>query len=157
VTPRAVAIDLDGALADTRPLWDAWVSSAAGVLGFDAGTLPTDRVAAAEALDRLGAGNWRTLLERFCEDRAAIYVRRDPGANAALRALQAAGHPLGVFTDAPEPLARVALAQLGALSLVGAVATGEDALELLRVSLGPDALVARTTDDLARYASTPAS
>ena len=34
--------------------------------------------------------------------------------SAALRALQADGRVLGVFTDAPEPLARVALAQLGA-------------------------------------------
>ncbi len=39
--------------------------------------LPVDRGEAADALDRAGAGNWRTLLERFAEDHAPAYLRRD--------------------------------------------------------------------------------
>jgi phosphoglycolate phosphatase-like HAD superfamily hydrolase len=154
---RGIAIDLDGALGDTRPLWEAWLSSSATLLGFDPAALPADRVAAARELDRLRTGNWRTLLERFSEDRAALYVRRNPQANAAVRALEAAGHPLGVFTDAPEPLAHVAVAQLGVRDLLSGCYAGENALELLRMTFGVDLLVAWTTDDLARYASTPAS
>ena len=135
----AVAIDLDGALADTRPLWEDWLASAAGVLGVEPAALPADRAAAAAELDRLGAGNWRTLLERFGEERAAIYLRRDPTVGAALRALEAAGRRIGVFSDAPEPLARVALAQLGAGRRIAALETGEHALERLLATLGNDA------------------
>jgi phosphoglycolate phosphatase-like HAD superfamily hydrolase len=155
---RGVAIELDGALGDTRPLWEAWLSSSSTLLGLDPATLPRDRVAAARVLDHSGTGNWKTLLERYSEDRVALYVRRNPEANAALRALKADGHPLGVFTDAPEPLARVALAQLGVRDLISALYAGESApLELLRVTFGGDLLVARTTDELVRYASMPAS
>lgn len=151
---RAIAVDLDRALGDTRPLWEAWLSSAAGILGVDPGSLPADRATAAAELDSsASAGNWRTLLERFCEERAAVHLRRSAEANAALRALEAAGHPLGVFTDAPEALARVALAQLGALHLVETVAAGEGALEQLRLKYGADTLVASSADDLVRYAA----
>ena len=55
------------------------------------------------------AGNWRTLLERFAADRAPVYLRPAAEVSAALRALQAAGARLAVFTDAPEELARLAL------------------------------------------------
>jgi phosphoglycolate phosphatase-like HAD superfamily hydrolase len=145
---RPVAVDLDGALGDTRPLWDDWLKSVAGVLGVDAGTLPVDRGAAAEELDRLGAGNWRTLLERFGEERAPVYLRRDAAASTALRAVAGAGREIGVFTDAPEPLARVALAQLGAERRVVAVETGSGALERLLATLGADAVVVRTRAQL---------
>jgi phosphoglycolate phosphatase-like HAD superfamily hydrolase len=144
---RALAVDLD-ALGDTRPLWDDWVTSARAVLGVDPETLPADRAEAAAALDREGGGNWRTLLERFAEDRAPAYLRRDASASAALRSLAAAGRTIGVFTDAPEPLARVALAQLGAERRVTAVETGTGALERLLSRLGGDALVVRTLDEL---------
>lgn len=145
---RAVAIDLDGALGDTRPLWDDWLSAAAPLLGVDPAELPTDRGAAAAELDRRGAGNWRALLERFTEERAPVYLRRDAAASAALRALAATGCELGVFTDAPEPLAKVALAQLGADRRVSALATGEGALEDLLSRLGADARVIRTRAEL---------
>jgi phosphoglycolate phosphatase-like HAD superfamily hydrolase len=154
---KAVAIDLDGALVDTRPLWDAWLEAAGGVLGVTADELPTDRGEAADELDRLGAGNWRTLLARFGEDRAAIFLRRDAGVSAALRALGSAGRRLGVFTDAPDALARIALAQLGIAERVAAVETGSGALERLLDRLGADADVIRTRDELASHASTPAS
>lgn len=144
---RPLAIDLD-ALGDTRRLWDDWVASAGTVLGIDSGSLPADRAAAAETLDRDGAGNWRVLLERFCEDRAPVYLRRDAAVSAALRGLAGEGRRLGVFTDAPESLARVALSQLGAERRVEAVETGASALERLVERLGGDALVVRTRDEL---------
>ena len=150
---RAVAIDLDGALGDTRPLWDEWISSASALLRFDAAALPRDRGAAAAELDRRGAGNWRALLERFSEERAPIYLRRDAFASAALRSLATAGREIGVFTDAPAPLARVALAQLGADRRVTALETGAGALERLLVTLGDDALVIRTRAELDQAAA----
>ena len=150
---KAVAIDLDGALVDTRPLWDAWLESASGVLGIRVEELMADRGEAAVELDRLGAGNWRTLLARFGEDRAAVFLRRDAGVSAALRALGSSGRRVGVFTDAPEELARIALAQIGVGS--AALETGTGALDRLLVSLD-DATVIRTRAELARYASTPA-
>jgi phosphoglycolate phosphatase-like HAD superfamily hydrolase len=157
VTPRAVAVALDGALGDTTALWRDWLASAHSVLGVEAGALPHDRGVAATELDARGAGNWRVLLERFCEDRAPVYLRRDAVASAALQSLLHAGCEIGVFTDAPEPLARVALAQLGAERRVSAIETGTGALERLLARLGDDAVVVRTRDELVAYASTPAS
>jgi len=145
---RAVAIDLDGALGDTRPLWSAWLTSAAPLLGVDPDTLPADRGEAAAELDRRGTGNWRTLLERFSEERAPVYLRRDAAAAAALRAIAADDRAIGVYTDAPEPLARVALAQLGADRRVAALETGDGALERLLARLGSDAVVVRTRAEL---------
>ena len=150
---RAVAIDLDGALGDTRPLWNEWLSSAGALLGVDSVELPADRGEAAVELDRRGAGNWRALLERFAEERAPVYLRRDAAASAALRSLAAAGREIGVFTDAPEPLARVALAQLGADRRVAVVETGAGALERLLATLGQDAIVIRTRAELDQAAA----
>jgi phosphoglycolate phosphatase-like HAD superfamily hydrolase len=147
---RPVAIDLDGALVETRPLWDAWLASAAAILGVQADALPADRGAAAQELDDLGAGNWRTLLARFAEDRAPVFLRREAGVSAAVRALVSSGRAVAVFTDAPEELARVALAHLGIGDVT--LATGRAALERLG-----DADVIRTRAELAAYASTPAS
>ena len=152
-----VAIELDGALGNTRPLWDAWIASAAPVLGVDPAALPSDRGSATEELDRLGAGNWRVLLERFAEDRIAVFVRRDASVSVALRALGATGASIGVFTDAPEPLARVALAHLGAERRVLALETGRGALDRLLERLGPGTATLCTRDELVAYASTPAS
>ncbi|HJR94775.1 MAG TPA: hypothetical protein VJ807_05015, partial [Gaiellaceae bacterium] len=73
---RALAIELD-ALGDTHALWLAWLQSARGVLGVDPDELPVDRADAAVALDDAGAGNWRALLERFSEDHAPAFLRRD--------------------------------------------------------------------------------
>ena len=145
---RTVAIDLDAALGDTRPLWSDWLASAEVVLGIDTGALPADRAEAAAELDRRGAGNWRILLERFSEDRAPVYLRRDAAVSASLRALAAAGSEIGVFTDAPEPLARIALAQLGAARRVFMLETGTGALERLLARLGADAIVVRSRAEL---------
>lgn len=153
----SLAIDLDGALGDTRPLWDAWLASVSEVLGVSREALPADRGAAAADLDRLGAGNWRTLLERFSEDRAPVYLRREAAVSAALRSLEASGCSVGVFTDAPEPLARVALAQLGATRRITALESGGGALERLLRRLGDDAVVVRTREELMSYVAAPAS
>jgi phosphoglycolate phosphatase-like HAD superfamily hydrolase len=138
---KAVAIDLDGALADTRPLWDAWLEASAGVLGVPPGELPADRREAAVELDRRGAGNWRTLLARFAEDRAPVFLRREAGVSAAVRAVLSSGRPVTVVTDAPDELARIALAHLG----------------LGELPLGQADTVLRTRAELLDYASTPAS
>jgi phosphoglycolate phosphatase-like HAD superfamily hydrolase len=115
---RVVAVDLDAVLGDTRPLWRAWLESASHVL--ELAGLPEDRLAAAAELDAR-AGNWRTLLRRFAEDHAAVYLRRDGGVNTALRRLKADGARIVAVTDAPAELAEVALAQLGAARYVDAL------------------------------------
>jgi phosphoglycolate phosphatase-like HAD superfamily hydrolase len=144
---RAVAIDLDGALGDTRALWRDWLEDASRRLRLGELVLPDDRAAAAEQLDER-IGNWRVLLERFAEDRAPVYLRPDAAVSAALRRLDGAGASVGVFTDAPAELARVALAHLGAARRVDALATGADALEHALEQVGADALVVRTREEL---------
>ena len=144
---HVLAVDLD-ALGDTRALWNAWLESVRGVLDIDPDALPSDRADAAAVLDDAGAGNWRVLLERFAEDHAPAYLRRDAATSAALQSLSGAGSTVGVFTDAPTPLADVALAQLGATRRISTLETGAGALERLLVSLGVDAEVVRTRDDL---------
>ena len=113
-----VAIDLD-ALGDTQPLWRDWLDDVSRVLDVEA--LPEDRTAAAAELDARGAGNWRSLLERFAEDRAPVYLRPAAEVSAALRALQSERTEIVVFTDAPVELALVALRQLGAARRVARI------------------------------------
>jgi phosphoglycolate phosphatase-like HAD superfamily hydrolase len=146
-TARPLAIDLD-AIGDTQPLWSAWLESVRGVLAIDPASLPRDRGLASAELDAGGGGNWRTLLERFAEDHAPAYLRRDAATSAALRSLAARGVAMGVFTDAPEPLARVALAQLGATRRIGVLESGDDALGRVVAVLGPGTVVVRTRNDL---------
>ena len=136
-----IAIDLD-VLGDTRQLWRDWLDDASRV--FDVAGLPEDRAAAAAELDARGAGNWRTLLARYAEDRAPVYLRPAADVSAALRGLHAAGVRLTVDTDAPAELARVALSQLGAARRVEAVETGAGALE----RLGSDVTVVRSREEL---------
>jgi phosphoglycolate phosphatase-like HAD superfamily hydrolase len=143
----AIAVELD-AIGDTRPLWSAWLESTRSVLGVDPASLSADRGTAAAELDRAGAGNWRTLLERFSEDHAPAYLRRDAATSAALHSLSSSGVRLGVFTDAPEQLARVALSQLGATRRVSLLESGDGALERALAALGSDAVVIRTRTDL---------
>jgi phosphoglycolate phosphatase-like HAD superfamily hydrolase len=152
---KAVAVDLD-ALGDTRPLWQDFLADAArrfaAISPLEPAALPEDRGEAAVELDRwaeAGVGDWRGALERFAEDRAPVYLRPSAEASAALRGLAAGGITIGVFTDAPEPLARVALAHLGAERRVEALETGAGARERLVARLGNDVVVAATLDDLA--------
>ena len=151
--PAALAIDLDGVLGDTRRLWDDWLASAGRMLGVDPSTLPAERGEAAALLDGSGAGNWRTLLERFAEDRAPIYLRRDAGTSATLRRLAESGTLVGIFSDAPSELVRTALSQLGATRRVDAVETGSGALDRLLAALGHGTVVVRTREELRRVAT----
>lgn len=157
---RAVAIDLDGALGDTHGLWQAFLADAArrfrSIAELDVGSLPADRGAAADALDgwaAAGIGDWRSALERFAEDHAPVYLRPSAAASAALRRLAAAGWRVGVFTDAPEELARIALTQLGAARRVEALETGPGARERLLERLGDGADVAASAGDLEALAN----
>lgn len=152
---KAVAVDLE-ALGDTRRLWSDFLVDAArrfaSISPLDPGALPADRAAAADELDRwaeAGVGDWRSALERFAEDRAPVYLRPSAEANAALRALAARHVRIGVYTDAPEALARVALPHLGAERRVDELQAGAGARERLVALLGgADVEVAATLTEL---------
>ena len=151
----AAAVDLDAVLGDTRELWDDWLTDVARrfrtIAELDVTGLPADRAAAAATLDAWaehGIGDWRAALERFAEDCAPVYLRPDPGVNAALRALHAAGARITAFTDAPQPLARVAAAQLGVARRLVALEAGAGAEERARAAAGPGAVVVRSRSDL---------
>jgi phosphoglycolate phosphatase-like HAD superfamily hydrolase len=146
---NALALDLDGVLGDTRPLWDAWLADVARRSRVAVEGLPHDRAEAAEALDGLDA-NWRTLLERFAEDNAPVHLRPSSAVSAALRRLAGGNARIGVFTDAPAELAGVALATLGATRRVEAVEAGAEALPRLLDRLPPGARVIRSRDELLR-------
>jgi phosphoglycolate phosphatase-like HAD superfamily hydrolase len=132
---RAVAVEL-AALGDTDPLWRDWLADAARRYRVDVGALD-------EQLP-----NWRPLLERFAEERAPVYLRRDAEVSEQLRRLYAGGVQIGVFTDAPEELARIALSHLGAGGRVTVVEAGEGARDRLLGRLGPDTAVVRTRAEL---------
>jgi phosphoglycolate phosphatase-like HAD superfamily hydrolase len=150
-----LALDLDAVIGDTTPLWQAWLDDAArryrSIAELDPASLPSDRAEAADRLDRwaeAGIGDWRAALERFAEDRAPAFFRPDARVSEALRRLRATGARLGTFTDAPEPLARVALATLGATRRLEAVETGRHAQARLLERLGPDTRVVRSREEL---------
>jgi phosphoglycolate phosphatase-like HAD superfamily hydrolase len=161
---RPVAIDLDAVLGDTRALWDDWLVDAARRFGsiapLDPSALPSDRGKAAVDLDRWarnGVGDWRAALVRFAEDRAPVYLRPDAEVTAALRALDTHRN-VGVFTDAPLELARVAVSHLGAARRIEALEGGAGALERLVERLGGDPEVITSREELLRvsaYNSTP--
>jgi phosphoglycolate phosphatase-like HAD superfamily hydrolase len=139
----AIALDLDGVLADTRPLWDAWLEDASRRARVEL-EVPADREEAAVVLDA-ALGDWRPLLVRFAADRAPLFVRPRPDTNAVLRRLAAAGARIGVFSDAPRELVEIALAHAGAARQIEAVGT----LAEVRSELGVDAVVVRSREELA--------
>jgi phosphoglycolate phosphatase-like HAD superfamily hydrolase len=134
----ALAVELDGVLGSTRELWEAWLADVSRRAHVDPSRLDDE------------LPNWRTLLERFAEDHAPVYLRPNARAAAALRRLQAAGVRVGVFTDAPEELARIAVAHLGAARRIEALEAGPGALDRLLVRLGPGATVVRRIEELER-------
>jgi phosphoglycolate phosphatase-like HAD superfamily hydrolase len=155
-----LALDLDGVLGDTRPLWEAWLADTSRRLGsiatLDPGSLSPDRAAAAKELDRWaehGIGDWRASLVRFGEDHAPVYLRPQAPVTAALRRLEAVGARVGAFTDAPRELAELALAHLGATRRLEALEAGEGALERLLERLGPGTRVVRRASELADAAN----
>jgi phosphoglycolate phosphatase-like HAD superfamily hydrolase len=139
----AVALDLDGVLADTRPLWNDWLEDASRRTRVDL-DVPDDRSAAAVELDER-LGDWRPLLERFAADRGPLHFRPRAETSASLRRLEGAGVRIGVFTDAPKELADVALAHVGAARRVEIVGPLDDVLR----ELGAGAVVVRSRDELA--------
>jgi phosphoglycolate phosphatase-like HAD superfamily hydrolase len=139
----ALALDLDAVLADTRPLWNAWLEDAARRARVEL-DLPEDRTAAAALLDER-LGDWRPLLERFAADRGPVYFRPRAETSAQVRRLQAAGVRIGVFTDAPRELADVALAHVGVARRVAVVGTLDEVL----LELGDGATVVRSRSELA--------
>jgi phosphoglycolate phosphatase-like HAD superfamily hydrolase len=141
---KAVALDLDAVLADTRPLWRDWLEDASRRARVDLAELPDDRTAAAPVLDER-LGDWRPLLERFAADRAPIHFRPRSDTGAQLRRLQGEGVRIGVFSDAPRELAELALAHVGAARRVETVGTLDEVLG----ALGNDAVVVRSRDQLA--------
>jgi phosphoglycolate phosphatase-like HAD superfamily hydrolase len=132
---KAVAVDL-AALGDVEPLWRDWLEDAARRFRVDVSALD-------EQLP-----NWRPLLERFAEERAPVYLRRDAEVTEALRRLHSAGVRVGVFADAPAELARIALSHLGANGRVDVVEAGAGARERLLAALGDDAVVVGTRAEL---------
>ena len=132
---KAVAVDL-AALGDAEPLWQDWLEDAARRFRVDVTALDAE------------LPNWRQLLERFAEDRAPVYFRRDAGVTDALRRLSSAGVRIGVFTERPEELTRVALAHLGADRRVELVEAGDGARERLVAQLGTGAVVVHTHAEL---------
>ncbi|MGZ8697716.1 MAG: hypothetical protein ACXWZ1_10235 [Gaiellaceae bacterium] len=130
-----MAISLS-ALGDTEPLWRDWLEDARRRFRVDV-----------DALDQ-ELPNWRELLERFAEERAPVYFRRDADVSTTLRQLRASGTRIGVFTAAPAELARVALAHLGAADRVEALEAGPGARERVLQRLGVDATVVSTRAEL---------
>jgi phosphoglycolate phosphatase-like HAD superfamily hydrolase len=121
VAGLTLAVDLDAVLADTRPVWDAWLEDASRRTRVDL-TLPDDREEAAAVLDA-ELGDWRPLLDRFAADRAPLWFRPRAETNAVLRRLTAAGARIGAFTDAPRELAELALAHTGTARYVETIGT----------------------------------
>jgi phosphoglycolate phosphatase-like HAD superfamily hydrolase len=140
---RAIALDLDAVLADTRPVWRDWLEDAGRRARVELSSLPDDRLEAAAELDER-LGDWRPLLERFAADRAPLHFRPRAEVSAALRRLAAAGARIGAFTDAPRELADIALAHAGAARRVEVVGT----LEAVQRELGGDAVIVRSRDEL---------
>jgi phosphoglycolate phosphatase-like HAD superfamily hydrolase len=144
---RAIALDLDAVLADTRLVWQDWLEDAGRRARVELSSLPDDRLAAAAELDER-LGDWRPLLQRFAADRGPLHFRPRAEVSAALRRLSAAGTRIGAFTDAPRELADIALAHAGAARRVEAVGTLED----VQRELGGDAVVVRSREELAGLA-----
>lgn len=132
---KSIAISLE-ALGDTEPLWRAWLEDARRRFRVDVERLDDE------------LPNWRQLLTRFAEDRAPVYFRRDAEVSATLRQLRAGGIRIGVFSDAPEELARIALSHLGAERHVERLEAGPGARERLSAALGDDAKVVTTRQEL---------
>jgi phosphoglycolate phosphatase-like HAD superfamily hydrolase len=134
---KAVAISLL-ALGDTEPLWRDWLEDARRRFRVDVDV---------DNLDQK-LPNWRELLERFAEERAPVYFRRDADVSAILRQLRASGTRIGVFTDAPAELARIALSHLGAERHIEVLESGPGAQQRVSTALGDGAQVIATREEL---------
>jgi phosphoglycolate phosphatase-like HAD superfamily hydrolase len=143
VSGIAIAVDLDAVLADTRPIWDAWLEDAARRSRVEL-HVPDDREEAAGVLDA-ELGDWLPLLDRFAADRAPLWFRPRAETNSVLRRLSVAGARIGAFTDAPRALAELALAHTGTARYVETIGT----LAAVCAALGDDAVLVRSREALA--------
>jgi phosphoglycolate phosphatase-like HAD superfamily hydrolase len=132
---RAVAISLS-ALGDIEPLWRDWLEDARRRFRVDVDELDEE------------LPNWRELLERFAEERAPVYFRRDADVSAVLRQLHASGTRIGIFTDAPAELARIALSHLGAERHIEVMESGPGAQRRVSTALGEGVQVIATRTEL---------
>jgi phosphoglycolate phosphatase-like HAD superfamily hydrolase len=132
---KTLAVDL-AALGNAEPLWLDWLEDARRRLRVDVNALDEE------------LPNWGRLLERFAEERAPVYFRRDADVSRTLRRLQVSGTRIVVFTDAPLELARVALAHLGAARRVDALEAGPGSRERALERLGQDTAVVSTREEL---------
>jgi hypothetical protein len=132
---KAVAIDL-AAIGDTEPLFRDWLEDAGRRFRVDVNALDEE------------LPNWRALLERFAEERAPVYFRRDADVSTAMRRLEASGTMIGVFTDVPEELARVALAHLVTLGRIDALEAGVDSKQRVLKRFGQETTVVGTRAEL---------
>ena len=139
----SIAVDLDAVLADTRPVWNAWLEDASRRARVEL-AVPVDREEAAAVLDA-ELGDWRPLLDRFAADRAPLWFRPRAETNSVLRRLTASGARIGAFTDAPHALAELALAHTGAARYVNTIGTLAD----VRAELGDDAILVISREALA--------
>jgi phosphoglycolate phosphatase-like HAD superfamily hydrolase len=143
VAGLAIAVDIDAVLADTRPVWDAWLEDASRRARVEL-AVPADREEAAGVLDA-ELGDWRPLLDRFAADRAPLWFRPRAEINGVLRRLSATGARIGAFTDAPHELAELALAHTGTARYVETIGTLAD----VRAELGADTVVISSREALA--------
>ena len=102
---------------------------------------------------------WATgaLLERFAEDHAPVYLRPSPRRTPPCGGCNPPAFGSGLFTDAPEPLARVAAAHLGVGRRLEALETGEGSLERLLGRLGSGTAVVRSLEELRAAACSSSS
>lgn len=132
---RTVAIALD-ALADTDAIWRDWLADAKRRYRIDGVDLDAE------------LPNWRSLLQRFAEERAPVYLRPDADVAAALRRLQSAGVRIALFADVPAELVEVALPHLAIARRVDVVETGSGALARLQAQCGEHVEIVRSRDQL---------
>ncbi len=140
---RTVIFDLDGTLADTSADLIAAANACFRSLGHGDVLHPSDDAATAfrggRAMLRLGFNRVRRdvseaeidaqyprLLTAY-EDGIDRETRLYPGAEAAVRALRAAGYATGICTNKPERLAEILMARLGVRDLFGSL-VGADTL-----------------------------
>ncbi|MCL4065957.1 phosphoglycolate phosphatase [Pseudomonas sp. GX19020] len=140
-----VIFDLDGTLIDSVPDLRAalnQVFEAEGLAPFDLPTVTSfigkgianlvQRAMETRGVDMAQHPRLVTAMEAAYEADPTARTRIYPGVIAALDALQAAGHPLGICTNKPETAARIVLDQMGLTGYFAAIVGGG------RVALKPD-------------------
>jgi HAD superfamily hydrolase (TIGR01509 family) len=161
---RAVLLS-ERALAPTDRLFAEAVAHLARKLGrvkpLDADTLPSDRAATLQALsDWAGedVSTWQQELSRYWEEHMPLYVRPQPGLNAALRGLAAQGIAVAAWSPGPAEAFDILVQHVGlARTLtVTRIDPTPDAPVALAAKLGmpPAECVAITDEPSAAHAAT---